>query len=271
MALWPGGGGIDEWPGAAVAVRTSDTVALLGQADQRHRLAHAGHHAFGDSRPSSSTNSSLTPRSLSSCDDGHRAAQAADLLVVPDHEVDRAPGLKPAFSQHLQRLELRDQVALVVPACRGPRRSRPTVRRRGRLFPVASVPGATGTTSWCAISDRPPAGRCRARCRAGCGRHHLAFQHRVGLAGSAPSAAHAIVELAGVAGRVEQAWLMVRGAPRRPGAAQRRPRPPPAAPAAAPPAGASPGAACWPPARRPAAAPAASRPSSSRLIIRVLS
>ena len=62
-------------------------------------------------------------------------------------------GLKPRAEQHLDGLHLRDQVALVVPGAAAPDEAvLDLAGERRRPASALSVPGAIGTTSWCAIS-----------------------------------------------------------------------------------------------------------------------
>ena len=174
MALLPLGGGIDEWPGVAGTFEHHRQVALLGDADQRRRLAQARHDALGDQQAFVEHEVQLAPcaacSSLAICT---RAAQAADFLVVrrrPGRRSAAAGSRRPAASRSLPAAR---SGCPCRPRRRGPRRSRPcTSPANGGCLPLALRCPARSAPRPGAPSARSawPWRRCRARCRAGCSR-----------------------------------------------------------------------------------------------------
>ena len=121
-------------------------------------------------RPSSSDEREAHAALLQQPGDLHRAALAAHLLVVRRTRVHGLARLEARGQQHLHRLQLRDQVALVVPGAAAPDEAVLDRARERAGLPLAlgarrrSAPrpgGPAAASAW-------PADRCPARCTAGC-------------------------------------------------------------------------------------------------------
>ena len=106
--------------GGGVERQEEGAVALLGQADQRRRLAQARQHAVEHQQAFVEHPVEAHAARLEQLGDRQRAAQAADLLVVAHHEIDRLLGLEAAADQQLDGFHLREQVALVVERAAAP-------------------------------------------------------------------------------------------------------------------------------------------------------
>ncbi len=162
-------------------------------------------------RPSSSTNSACTPRDRSSCAAAGGARTTGFLVVAADDD-DAGRGRESGFRERLQRLEQRDQRALVVERAATPHGVVRDHAVERRVLPVAF--GALGHRHDVVVreqDDRRARGdRARARCRPACGRRPSRASWPHARRGRWPAARRAGASHSAASFSAGSWWLMVR-------------------------------------------------------------
>ncbi|MCY1522121.1 hypothetical protein D9M68_569660 [compost metagenome] len=106
--------------GGGVERQEESAVALLGQADERRRLAQAGQHAVEHQQAFVEHPIEAHVARLEQFGDGQRAAQAAHFFVVAHHQVNGLLRLEAGADEKLDGFHLREKIALVVERAAAP-------------------------------------------------------------------------------------------------------------------------------------------------------